>query len=73
MPKAFVADMCFMTNCSFQYLRHVTERKAWELAGLDPTRQAEFLDLLGNRAVQIPWDNELREKMRAKLEHVEAL
>lgn len=40
----------------------------WENAGWDPTRQRVLLDILGNRAVTVPWDDQLKERWKNRFE-----
>jgi len=64
--KAFVADVMLYERLLIPVPAEY-EWISWERQGLDPSRQNRLLDILGNRAVQVPWDGELRNWMRARV------
>jgi len=64
--RAFVADVLLYDRLAVPIPDGADEWNRWERSGRDPERQQALLDILGQRAVPVPWSLEFHEEWKRR-------
>ena len=63
-PRAFVADVLLYDRLVIPYPPNEAEVERWKTSGWDPDRLKNCLQILGDLAVPVPWDEERQEQFK---------
>lgn len=64
--RAFVADILLYDRLIIPYPANDNERAYWWKKTWMPGRLDSYLDILGDHAIQVPWDDEKRERFNSR-------